>query len=188
MGGKIGYHENPEGSGSIFWFTCKLKKVKQLKVLDALQEELEELALRTSLTPLEDLRLTAVDKKVLLAEDNSINQKVMVKMLTSLGFKDIDLALDGKEAVTMATRDPPPYHLILMDINMPVLDGVGATKEIRKANVDTPIIAMTANALKGQSEAYLAKGMNGYVAKPVDRNLLVKILLQWLNPSPCSPD
>lgn len=188
LGGRIGYFPNPTGRGSVFWFTSKFKKVKPVKALDTLQEEIEALTLQTCTSPFDDLRATAADKRVLLAEDNTINQKVMVKMLTSLGFKDIDLALDGREAVTMSTKDPPPYNVILMDINMPLLDGVGATKEIRRAGVETPIIAMTANALKGQAESYMAKGMSGYVAKPVDRDLLVKVLLQWLKTTPSSRD
>jgi osomolarity two-component system sensor histidine kinase TcsA len=67
-----------------------------------------------------------------------------------------------------------------MDIIMPVLDGVGATKEIRDAGIYIPIVAMTANALKGQVEKYIAKGMSAYVSKPVDRNLLVEALLNCL--------
>jgi osomolarity two-component system sensor histidine kinase TcsA len=80
----------------------------------------------------------------------------------------------------MLTKDPLAYHVILMDINMPVLDGVGATKEIRDAGIHIPIVAMTANALKGQVETYIAKGMSAYVSKPVDRNLLVEALLNCL--------
>ena len=64
---------------------------------------------------------------------------------------------------------------------MPLLDGVSATKQIRDKGVQTPIIAMTANALKGQAESYIAKGMSAYVSKPVDRGLLVKVLLNCLN-------
>ncbi|KAF2275200.1 uncharacterized protein EI97DRAFT_379683 [Westerdykella ornata] len=187
MGGHIGFYDNPEGHGSVFWFTAKMKKVQHVKDIDDLHEELEQLTLRTSTSPFEDVKHAAVGKKILLAEDNPINQKVMLKMLTSLGFRDIDVALDGRDAVALSIRNPPPYHVILMDINMPLLDGVGATKEIRNAGVQTPIIAMTANALKGQAELYLAKGMNGYVPKPVDRNLLVKILLSWLNSNAPSP-
>jgi osomolarity two-component system sensor histidine kinase TcsA len=67
-----------------------------------------------------------------------------------------------------------------MDINMPVLDGIGATAEIRKISPNIPIIAMTANALKGDVDVYLAKGMNDYIPKPVDRQLLLKVLLNWL--------
>jgi osomolarity two-component system sensor histidine kinase TcsA len=130
------------------------------------------------------MRRVAVSKRVLLAEDNFINRKVMLRMLAGLGFPNIDVAVDGKEAVakTIQSADEQhasvPYDLILMDVNMPVQDGVSATQELRERGYHMPIIAMTANALKGQAEAYIAKGMTGYIAKPVDRKLLVKILLR----------
>lgn len=112
--------------------------------------------------------------------DNFINRKVMLRMLAGLGFTEIDVALDGREAVDKASREPIPYDLILMDVNMPVLDGVSATKELRQKGIKLPIVAMTANALKGHAEAYIAKGMSGYIAKPVDRSLLIKLLLKCL--------
>jgi osomolarity two-component system sensor histidine kinase TcsA len=75
---------------------------------------------------------------------------------------------------------PLAYDLILMDINMPILDGISATQEVRKVSPNVPIIAMTANAFKGDVDVYLAKGMNDYVPKPVDRQLLLKVLVNWL--------
>jgi osomolarity two-component system sensor histidine kinase TcsA len=180
MGGDIGFRPNPEGRGSIFWFTAKLNKIKQLKHIDALQEKFEDLSINLPIAPFEELRLAAVNKRILLAEDNPINQKIMLKTLAGLGFDGVDLANNGREAVTMSTKDPPPYNIILMDINMPILNGVAATKEIRLAGIRTPIVAMTANALKGQAESYIAQGMSDYVSKPVDRNLLVKSLLHLL--------
>ncbi|KAF2474118.1 sensor histidine kinase-like protein/response regulator Fos-1 [Lindgomyces ingoldianus] len=179
MGGNIGFRPNADHRGSIFWFTARLKKVK-LKHISVSQGNYEVTAINSSNSPLEDMKLAAVKRRVLLAEDNQINQKVMLKMLAGLGFDNIDLAADGREAVNMAAKLPPPYDVILMDINMPILDGVGATREIRNAGVWTPIVAMTANALKGQAELYIAKGMNDYISKPVDRNLLVKALLNCL--------
>ncbi|KAF2868322.1 two-component system protein A [Massariosphaeria phaeospora] len=188
MGGNIGYHPNPEGHGSTFWFTARLKKVNQLRIADALQEKLESLsAPSVTASPFEDIKLAATNTRILLAEDNLINQKVMLKMLAGLGFANIDRAIDGREAVTLATKHPPPYDAILMDINMPMLDGVAATREIRSLGVHTPIIAMTANALKGQAESYIAKGMTAYVAKPVDRKLLIKVLLKCLRGKTESP-
>ncbi|KAL1608466.1 hypothetical protein SLS60_003408 [Paraconiothyrium brasiliense] len=184
MGGDIGFHPNPEGKGSIFWFTAKLAKLKRaeyLNQLEIVQRKLDNLSYPPSPTPTFDkLRLLAADRRVLLAEDNPINRKVMLKMLVGLGFNHLDVAIDGKEAVSMATEVTPPYDVILMDINMPFLDGVQATKEIRGAGLDVPIVAMTANALKGQAESYIAKGMTGYIPKPVDRKLLVDILLNCL--------
>lgn len=129
--------------------------------------------------PMETLRTVAADKRLLLAEDNVINRKVMTRMLAGLGFENVDTAPDGKEAVTKAIEGLG-YDLILMDVNMPIQDGLSATKDIRAKGLQVPIIAMTANALKGQAESYIAKGMTGYIAKPVDRNLLVKLLLGCL--------
>lgn len=178
MGGNIGFHPNQEGRGSVFWFTAKLKKCKQLKTMEVLQDKIQGLTIPspTIANPMEEMKAIAANKRILLAEDNFINRKVMLKMLTGLGFESIDIALDGKEAVAKASHDPTPYDLILMDVNMPVQDGVSATKELRDQGLLIPIIAMTANALKGQAESYIAKGMSGYIAKPVDRGLLVKLL------------
>ncbi|ORY16166.1 hypothetical protein BCR34DRAFT_557826 [Clohesyomyces aquaticus] len=183
MGGRIGFRPNPNGRGSVFRFTVRLKKVKQLAHIDELQDEFELLDMDSPASPSDDMKLAAAKKRILLAEDNRINQKVMMKMLAGLGFDAIDLAADGREAVALSAHHPPPYDIILMDINMPVLDGVSATREIRDAGVLTPIVAMTANALKGQAELYIAKGMNDYVSKPVDRRLLVKALLKCLKAS-----
>lgn len=118
--------------------------------------------------------------RLLLAENSHINQEVMLRMLKGLGFEHVDTAWDSVQAVALARKELTNYDLILMDINMPHLDGVGATVEIRNTGLQIPIITMTANALKGQAESYLAKGMDDYIAKPVDRQLLLKTLLKWI--------
>jgi osomolarity two-component system sensor histidine kinase TcsA len=181
MGGNIGFHPNPEGHGSVFWFTAKLKKCNQLKALEVLQDGLAGLKIPSPVVidPMETLKVVAPNKRLLLAEDNAINRKVMTRMLAGLGFGDVDTAPDGKEAVSKASQEPG-YDLILMDVNMPIQDGLSATKEIRARGLQVPIVAMTANALKGQAESYIAKGMTGYIAKPVDRSLLAKLLLGCL--------
>lgn len=189
MGGEIGFHPNPKGHGSVFWFTIKLKKCQQLQTMETPRTKLDALrtASPTAADPMDELKYVAVSKRLLLAEDNFINRKVMLRMLAGLGFPNIDVAVDGKEAVakTIQSADDRhasvPYDLILMDINMPVQDGVSATQELRTKGFRMPIIAMTANALKGQAETYIAKGMDNFISKPVDRKLLVKILLKCLN-------
>ncbi|KAF2026088.1 hypothetical protein EK21DRAFT_92728 [Setomelanomma holmii] len=182
MGGEIGYFPNPEGRGSVFWFTAKLKKNKQAKDVELLSENVEAFKVSSPLpsSPKDELRKLAAGKRLLLAEDNAINRKVMLQMLAGLGFENMEVAPDGKEAVAKVTSSPSPFNLILMDVNMPIQDGVSATKELRAMGSKVPIVAMTANALKGQAETYIAKGMDGYIAKPVDRNLLVKLLLKCL--------
>jgi osomolarity two-component system sensor histidine kinase TcsA len=201
MDGQIGFSPNPEGRGSIFWFTAKLKKIKHLTTSELLRKEAtKEVPYHVVVDPMEEIKHTAAEKRILLAEDNFINRKVMLRMLAGLGFSQVDVAIDGKEAVAKALRavkgagdgelpgkskktEPLlPYDLILMDINMPVQSGVSATQELRSKGVDVPIVAMTANALKGHAESYIAQGMTGYVAKPVDRKLLVKVLLKCLKP------
>jgi len=111
--------------------------------------------------------------KLLVAEDNPVNQKLIVTALKQAGFA-VDLVGDGVEAVHAVQR--LSYDLVLMDIRMPVMSGVEATQRIRSLPGPVskpPIIAMTANALVGDREEYLAAGMNDYVAKPIDLNILL---------------
>ena len=169
MGGTVGYRKNPTHQGSVFFFTAKINKVEATPA-----KALAKVA------PQADLKKMANSRPILLVEDNAINQTIMVRLLRSFGFEIIDVAADGAEGLRMVTQKPLAYSLILMDISMPVMDGVTATKAIRKAGHTVPIIAMTANALKGDAEAYLAEGMNDYIAKPVDRRILMESLLAWL--------
>jgi len=183
MGGAISFHPNPKEQGSVFWFTAKLEKLEKMnssRKVDRLSAKLEAATLLPVINPLTLVKDLAPGKRILLAEDNFINQKVMLMMLKGLGFAKVDMAGDGAEAVRRCKQNPLFYDLILMDISMPVLDGVTATIQIRELGLDTPIIAMTANALKDDVDSYLAKGMNDYVPKPVDRQLMLKAFLRWL--------
>jgi osomolarity two-component system sensor histidine kinase TcsA len=173
MGGAIGFRPNVDSHGSVFWFTTKLAKLDQRSLTLPVGPRVKAPA-RDKLTDL------ACKKPVLLVEDNVINQTVMVKLLKDLGIQSIDMALDGAQAVQLIERTPLAYSLVLMDINMPVLDGVTASTQIRAMDLDLPIVAMTANALKGDAEVYLAKGFDDYIAKPVDRRALLKVLCKWL--------
>jgi len=101
-------------------------------------------------------------------------------MLRGFGFDTVEIVQTGIEASHAVRERSDHFDLVLMDIHMPLLDGVGATTEIRKAGINIPIIAVTANALKGAAEAFLAKGMNDYIPKPVERELLMRTLLKWL--------
>lgn len=117
--------------------------------------------------------------RILVAEDNVINQKVMLHLLRNFGAY-VDIAANGREAAALAqTR---AYHLILMDCQMPVMDGYQATTLIRKTLPHaTPIIAMTANAMQGARAQCLAAGMNDYLAKPVQEEELINMLERWLD-------
>src|SRR5277367_1952163 len=169
MGGTIGFRPNNNPHGSNFWFTTKLAKLDE-----------KSIPVRPSRIPGEKLTEAALKKQLLLVEDNVINQAVMVRLLKVWGFQCVDIALDGAQAVQLVKKKPLTYNLVLMDINMPVLDGVSATTQIRVLGLDIPIVAMTANALEGDAQTYLAKGFSDYIAKPVDRRALLKILFKWL--------
>jgi two-component system, sensor histidine kinase and response regulator len=116
---------------------------------------------------------------ILLAEDNALNQRVAAAMLENLGF-DVDIVADGAEAVNAATL--APYHAILMDCQIPVLDGYQATSEIRRlqgASRRTPIIAVTASTMKSDQQRCLAAGMDDYLAKPLSLKALAAVLARW---------
>jgi len=117
---------------------------------------------------------------ILLAEDNPVNQKLAKLMLTRAGYQ-IEIANNGKEAVEMFTEAPDDFDLIFMDIQMPVMDGFKATQAIRRKGFDTiPIVAMTANAMKGDRERCLEAGMDDYTTKPIKREIVFEILEKWV--------
>jgi len=120
--------------------------------------------------------------RILLVEDNIVNQKVALLNLKKLGL-DADIAANGQEALT--ALETTSYDLVLMDMQMPVMDGYEATRQIRNPNSivrnhKIPIIAMTANAMVGDREKCILEGMNGYLCKPIDPQELVEELGKWL--------
>jgi CheY-like chemotaxis protein len=103
--------------------------------------------------------------RILLAEDNQVNQKLALRLLEQMGYR-ADVASNGLEAVESVKRQP--YDVILMDVQMPEMDGLDATRTIRKADIRQPyIVAMTANAMQGDRELCLAAGMEFYITKPI---------------------
>jgi len=119
--------------------------------------------------------------RILLAEDNPVNQKLAVLILNKAGYQ-VEVASNGRKAVDLFTRRPENFDLILMDIQMPEMDGLAATKELRSRGFNTvPIVAMTANAMKGDREICLKAGMNDYITKPVKREIIFEIIEKWLH-------
>jgi signal transduction histidine kinase/CheY-like chemotaxis protein/HPt (histidine-containing phosphotransfer) domain-containing protein len=124
--------------------------------------------------------------RILLVDDNRINLEVANSLLEEIGLS-ADMVGDGAEAIVSLTRSPKdsPYQFVFMDCQMPVMDGYEATKRIRAGEcgenyINIPIVAMTANAMKGDKERCLACGMNDYLSKPVELEALIEMLRQWL--------
>ncbi len=145
-----------------------------------LSRRLEDISEKTRID--ESKAVTLKEANILLVEDNLINQKIVILSLKGM-VKNIDLASNGKEA--LARFGTSKYDIILMDIQMPVMDGIVATKKIREiessSNIQTPIIAITANALSGDRENCLAVGMNDYISKPFQVDILIQKMMALLS-------
>jgi signal transduction histidine kinase/CheY-like chemotaxis protein len=141
-----------------------------------------------SLADLSAVRGRSLRGRVLVAEDNVINQRVAVRLLRNLGI-ETEVAASGRQVLN--AMEHSSYDAILMDLQMPDIDGIEATAAIRKlpgAASRTPIIAMTANAMKGDRDRCLAAGMDDYISKPIRVAQLSATLERWLSPAPQSPD
>lgn len=168
MGGQIGV-ESKVGSGSTFWFVLTLDKVKnEISCQDTDFTDVEEITGA-------EIESTSKKLKILVVDDNVVNQKVARRMLTQLGH-DVEVVGDGKEAV--AAIQSRRFNLVFMDCQMPVMDGFEATRIIRSEKIeeDVPIIAMTANVMKGDREKCLASGMDDYISKPVQSEEIIRVL------------
>jgi signal transduction histidine kinase/ActR/RegA family two-component response regulator len=211
MGGTIGAQSRP-GAGSTFWITLPLiaaaRTAADTNAADLPAEsspaEISRAEMsRAQMSPAVVPTLVAVvaaaagappvlgaaplsARHVLLVEDNFVNQRVAVYMLSKLGAR-VDVAKHGREAIDMLGKFA--YDLVLMDCQMPEMDGFEATRVIRDCSSavldhEVPVIAMTANAFPEDRARALACGMNDFLAKPVDRSVLASMLEKWLKPAP----
>jgi signal transduction histidine kinase/DNA-binding response OmpR family regulator len=173
MGGKIGV-ESTKGEGSTFYFNVHLKPSKHTTP--------EELKNRRSPTTEEKAPLR-FEGKILLAEDNEVNQLVAQDLLESFGIS-VEIAKNGAEAIEMCQNTH--YDLILMDLQMPIIDGFEASKKIRTFNPSIPIIALSAAVMQRDKELTHKAGMNGHLAKPIDIEELLSVLTRYLRPGETS--
>jgi len=143
-------------------------------------EETPELGTQPEALFQEDVKNNAL--RLLVAEDNIINQRLIRRLLEKNGHH-VEIVPDGQKAVEAFIREAGnperKFHVILMDIQMPGMDGIAATREIRKIDPQIPIIALTAHAMKGDKGRFLAEGMDDYISKPIERSLLFDIIAKY---------
>jgi signal transduction histidine kinase/DNA-binding response OmpR family regulator len=161
------------------------KPIRQSQLFDSIANVMERKSEKPSVATIAGSTTEAPQRigRILVAEDNEVNQRVIKKQLTKLGWSEIVVVPNGQRAVeSVMSKD---FDLVLMDCQMPILDGYSATREIRKAEALTgrhvTIVAMTANALSGDRDACLLAGMDDYVAKPIQFEDLGRAITRWLS-------
>jgi PAS domain S-box-containing protein len=180
MGGQIGLTSSL-GSGSTFWFSLDLPAANASGLPDSARADL------SGLPVFNGGQVPGAGARLLVAEDNPVNQLVATRMLEKLGYR-ADVAANGAEAVEALTRID--YAAVLMDCQMPELDGFEATREIRRRQIlpwRTPVIAMTASATQSDRDRCFDADMDDYISKPVRLAELAAVLARWVPPASVSP-
>lgn len=170
-----------DDSQEAFNLADEIKGLYHVGYYDECPSILYNAVLELNLLPDSEVKMADIDRdemalKVLVAEDYDINRLLIDEMLSKYGVS-AEFAINGREAVNKVSEGK--YDLIFMDINMPELNGMDATVEIREKNITTPIVALTANALAGDKEHYLSIGMTDYISKPVDVEELDKVMVKY---------
>ncbi len=170
MDGDIGV-ESEEGKGSTFWFRIKLAIGDS--ALAAKTKRVENLSISGT--------LNSVHARVLLVDDNATNRKVASQILMKAGC-EIEMASSGQEAIGLLQKDSN-FDLVLMDIQMPEMDGMETTRRLKALNLASlpPIVAMTAYAMKEDRERFLAAGMDDYLAKPIRAQQIIAMVSRWVS-------
>lgn len=190
LGGAI-WLDSTSGVGTTVTFHLAFNKVKDAAAKAAKNKAANQVENKAPIPTARDLTMVPRDQiRVCIAEDNPINQKIAVKFVKGLNLQ-CEAYGDGRQAVEALrtrSREGNPFHVVLMDVQMPTLDGYNATREIRKdpdPNVnEVLVIAMTASAIEGDREKCLGAGMNNYLPKPVRSTILSEMLDQYLAPVP----
>jgi signal transduction histidine kinase/ActR/RegA family two-component response regulator len=178
MGGEAGATSRP-GKGSRFWFTARFKRTNDPVVTESVVLVAAAQKPSLDLDPIDQLRRSCSNARILLVEDEPINREVAMEVLQDAGLI-VEMAFNGREAVTLVTNGL--FDLILMDMQMPEMDGLTATRKIRQLlfGQEIPILAMTANAFNEDRERCLAAGMDDFLTKPLDPDVLYRSILRWL--------
>lgn len=184
MNGEI-WFESEYGKGSIFYFTAwfgyDFSKDENIVNGEDMSDTLIMGENDVSPKILQKKKTYLGEPHILIVEDNEVNQQIAKEFLTSLGATVV-IASDGLEAVRITSGElSSNFDLILMDYQMPIMDGITATKEIRKFNKHIPIVAMTARILQEEREVCLKAGMNDFVTKPVDPQRFQETIFRWIN-------